>query len=338
MDTPRIVFFGSTRDSVIVLDALCRSGYTPVALVTQPPKPVGREKILTRTPVADWGERHGMTVTAFPTDVQKTWIFLDESAVTAAVLKFRPDLLVSASFGQKIPSELIATARYGGLNIHPSLLPRWRGADPVPWAILAGDNSTGVSVVTLSERFDEGMILSQKECGIRLEDEAGPLRSRLFETGAKLLVQNLPAYLSGTASLTIQQDISSAPYARRFIREDGFVPWEIVEDAMTGKVRTQESLWASLPAIRKAKGAIQHTEVMKSPASFLDRMLRALSPWPGVYTRIRTAKGELRLKILGAAVELGILRILSVQLEGKKPVPFNQFASAYLSSMAAGSS
>lgn len=237
----KVLFFGSTSDSVIVLEKLS----SIVAVVTQPPKPVGRKQIITPTPVEIWAKAHAIPVT------------------TLDVLSpFKPDLLVSASYGEKIPIDSITNARYGGLNVHPSILPRWRGGDPVPWAILSGDHQTGVTVVTLSEQFDKGKIIAQKKIPIAPDDTSGPLRTRLFHMGADLLTRALPDYLSGK-NKGIDQKMGNEPYARRLTRDDGFEPWNILMDP---------------------KEAIR-----------INRKYRALHPWPGLWTRLPAGR---RLKIL----------------------------------------
>jgi methionyl-tRNA formyltransferase len=337
MNKPRIVFFGSTHDSVRILDALHTSGNTPIALVTQPPKPIGRDQVVTPTPVALWGAEHTIPGVTFPAHPQKPWLFRDEHETEKKILEFEPELLVSASYGLKIPATVIYASRFGGLNVHPSLLPRWRGADPVPWAILSGDTKTGVSVVTLSERFDQGLVLGQKELEITGDDYSDPLRTRLFQMGAELLLHVLPSHVSGTANTGTQQNIDKSPYARRFTRQDGFIPWEMIELAQRGQPDTTAFSWDTLPIIIKSKGAISANEIKKSPARFVYRMMRALSPWPGVHTLIPAKKGPMRVKILMSEYVNGLLELDIVQPEGKKPVSYAQFRSAYLPKQAAGS-
>ncbi len=236
-----VIFFGSTSDSVLVLEKL--SGV--VAVVTQPPKPIGRKQIITPTPVQIWAKSHNISTTT-----------------ATARSPFKPDLLISASYGEKIPFEYITHARFGGLNVHPSLLPRWRGGDPVPWAIMTGDHQIGVTVVTLSEQFDQGKIIAQKKIPIAPHDTSGPLRTHLFQLGAELLVESLPDYLSGE-NKGVEQKIKNEPYARRFTRDDGFEPWDTL-------INTKE-------AVR------------------IQTKFRALHPWPGLWTTFH----EKRLKVLG---------------------------------------
>ena len=260
----KIIFFGSTSDSVLVLKKLVGV----ILAVTQPPKPVGRKQILTPTPVETWAKKHHVPVSyRIPTQTA--------------------DLLVSASYGEKIPMGTIRSARYGGLNIHPSLLPRWRGGDPVPWAILSGDRDIGITVVTLSEKFDQGEIIAQTKIPIANTDVSLLLRTKLFHIGTDLLVDAInEKHFHGAP-----QDANGQPYAKRLTRDDGFEPWEKIMDP--------------------------------KESDRINRKFRAFHPWPGLWTLFN---GK-RLKILEFKKAPTV-----VQLEGKKPVSWQQFQKAYLPS------
>ncbi len=326
MNPLRIIFFGSTTDSVLVLSRLFQVSSIPsasraagkypfglaqggqvsiAAVVTQPPRPVGREKMIRPTPVETWAKAHDIPVLSFPSDARKSWLYADEEVVIDSLEPLKADLLVSASYGQKIPTKTIADARYGGLNIHPSLLPRWRGADPVPWAILTGDHQTGVTVVTLAEKFDEGRIIAQKKISITDKDTSDPLRTKLFKLGAQLLIDILAS--KGLAFKGSPQQTTDSPYARRFTRDDGFEPWEAIEKAFTDREEARR----------------------------IERKFRALTPWPGVWTNIGIMNQESgsmenkRLKILKLHLYNSGLILDEVQLEGKTPVSWQQFSSAY---------
>ncbi len=304
METIRVLFFGSTEDSVIVLEKLATLHTCSIAaVVTQPPRPVGRDKTVTPTPVETWAKKHTIAVLTFPTNREKPWLFADEQQVIDTLQPIGADLLISASYGVKIPWHTIQQARFGGINIHPSILPRWRGADPVPWAILSGDHQIGVTIVTLSETFDEGKILAQKKIPLTPDDTSDPLRTKLFTIGADVLNEVLPRYLNGKlkgdTQTTSRLTNGRQPYARKFRREDGFEPWEKVYQAI-----------------------IEGTD-----ADRIERKFRALHPWPGLWS---TVSGK-RLKILALHLHGGTLTLDEVQLEGKTSVPWKQFAQAYLS-------
>jgi methionyl-tRNA formyltransferase len=315
MQSISIIFFGSTTDSIIVAKKINELRITPAprqggiydlrlsAVVTQPPKPVGRKQIVTPTPVEIWAKNHVVPTLSFPSLPLKPWLYSDEESVADALAPFQADLLISASFGQKIPGRTIQEAKYGGINIHPSVLPRWRGADPVPWAILTGDHQIGVTIVTITDQFDEGKIVAQQKIPIETHEESDPLRTKLFRLGADLLQTVLPDYISGKIR-GIAQNSEKASYARKFTRDDGFEKWE---------------------AVTNPKEAIR-----------IDRKFRALTPWPGLWTKIRIINYELgikeekRVKILQLHMNNQNIAIDIVQLEGKKPVSWKQFEEAYL--------
>lgn len=324
----KILFFGSTTDSALVLEKLFlfsigHLAFGITAVVTQPARPIGRKHIITPTPVALWAKEHNIPVLTFDHNGEKPWLFADESQVFDALQPFKADLLISASFGQKIPGQVIRAVPLGGLNVHPSLLPRWRGADPVPWAILSGDRQTGVTVVTLSDDFDSGTIIAQKKIPITDHDTTDPLRAKLFALGADLLISTLPS-LSASKGMALKRspDHRKEPYARRLTRDDGFIPWEIIEKAMHGEdvPNTQRPKMLSF--------GIGHLGLA------IDRLHRAFSPWPGIWTEIVTRdtkkvirKTKKRLKILSLHVSPVTYHVSldSVQLEGKKPVSYQQF-------------
>jgi len=336
----RIVFFGSTSDSVIVLSGISQlstAGVSIVAVVTQPPKPVGRRKIITPTPVENWANTHNTTVLSFPNNPDKPWLFADEQAVINTLESVRADLVISASYGQKIPTKTLTDARFGGLNVHPSILPRWRGGDPVPWAIMSGAHQTGVTVVSLSEHFDEGRIFAQKKIPITDTDTSKPLRTKLFTTGAKLLAGLLPDYVSGKANGKIQK-FHDEPYAKRLSRDTGCIPWELVRHAIEGHCFEQETIQRySHIAMVHILSQRQNTLIQNMPiATAIDQAFRALHPWPGVWTHIQTSRkskveSEMkRLKILACHLTHdACLAIDTVQLEGKTPVSWEQFTEAY---------
>ena len=141
-----------------------------------------------------WAKDNTIPILTFSSDSTTSSLYENEQTVIDTLAPFKAELLISACYGQKIPNAAITSARHGGLNVHPSLLPRWRGADPVPWAILSGDHQTGVTVVTLSDAFDEGKIIAQKKLPITNKDFSDPLRTKLFTLGAYLLIDSLPTF------------------------------------------------------------------------------------------------------------------------------------------------
>ena len=311
MNTVGILFFGSTSDSVIVLEKLSTlQPFVIKAVVTQPARPVGRAQTITPTPVETWATEHTIPVLSFASDKTKPWLYENEEQVIDALQPIQPDLVVSASYGQMIPASTIESARYGGLNIHPSILPRWRGGDPVPWAILSGDHQIGVTVVALSPTFDAGDIYAQEKIPLTPEDTSDPLRTKLFGIGAELLVELLPRYIAGKAKpIAVREEKEKPPYAKRLKRDDGFESWETIAAAVSDG----------------------------TDAERIERKYRAFHPWPGLWTKIANRQSnkipqEARLKILTLHLDRDRLIIDQVQLEGKNPVTWEQFSKAYLAS------
>lgn len=286
-----IIFFGSTDDSLTVLSTLTQS-YPVAAVVTQQPKPVGRKKIIRPTPVEVWATTHHIQVLTFPNNPKQPWRFVRDEDVINAISPFHPELIITACFGERIPRELIEMTPHGGINVHPSLLPRWRGADPIPWAIIAGDVQTGVTIATITEHFDDGRILSQKKIPLSEKDMPDELRKKLFTMGADLLLTTLPEYLSGK-NKGIPQKQEDVTVARRLTRGDGFIPWN------------------------------EFFEALQTDSHALDIKFRAFYGWPGVWTRAPFNK---RLKLIALSPSP------HVQLEGKQPVDWHTFQKAYLPS------
>jgi methionyl-tRNA formyltransferase len=328
----RIVFCGSTSDSVLILEALRQASVTEkitiVAVVTQPPKPVGRKKIITPTPVQQWAEKNNISILTFPQEETHAWKFADEQAVTNSIMTCKPDLLITAVFGQKIPKGLLAHISCGGINIHPSLLPRWRGADPMPWTILSGDAQTGVTISRISDVMDEGDILAQKKYPVTEKDTPDALRTTLFTMGATLLISSLPSIFAN-AIKPIEQKKEDITTARKLGRNDGYIPWEILCDAMIGKTHQETNTKTMVSIV---------LTTTKDLSLGIERIFRALSPWPGIWTTIETAgmmrkTNEIigkRLKLLNVIVRDHKLMPVSVQIEGKTPISWEQFSKAYL--------
>ncbi|MBI5614464.1 methionyl-tRNA formyltransferase [Candidatus Gottesmanbacteria bacterium] len=352
MNSIKTIFFGSTSDSVIVLNKLCQvSGVTLQAIVTQPAKPVGRDQVMTHTPVEIWAKDHNIPVLTFPSNQEKSWLYENESEVIESLSTFQADLIISACYGERIPIQVIQATKFGGINVHPSLLPRWRGGDPVPWAILAGDHQTGATIVTLQGSFDTGEIIDQVKIPITDHDFPDTLRSSLFTKGATLLADVLPMYIADQKNnktsryhVLKQDNMKQHPVARRLTRSDGYIPFELIQRALqkvdaptiqsneAGSRHTKPDP-APLDNITIIKVALEQSEEKQIHLPMLiQRAFRAFSPWPGIWTTIEIKGDQKRLKILDVSIDPSAqtLKIKTVQLEGKSPVSWEQFTTAYL--------
>lgn len=268
----KIIFFG-TPDYVLPVLKLLAKHHEIVAVVTQPPMPVGRDQFITYSPVDTWAHKRRIPV------------FCDFNRPLPEA-----DMGILAAYGKIIPKKVIESFKCGILNIHPSLLPKYRGASPIQSAIAAGDTQTGATIIKLDEKMDHGPIITQFKEEITPNDTNESLCRRLFERSAEVLTQLIPAYVAKKITPKLQ-DETKATFTKILHKEDGFID------------------------LKK-----------KSPAE-AERFVRAMYPWPGVWTYIEPE--HKRLKILKVHLEEGKLILDEVQLEGKDPVTWKQFKEGY---------
>jgi len=225
----RVAFLGNDAWSVPPLEALANEpAIELVAVITNAPKPAGRGSVLTSTPVADTARRLGASlVEADGVRTGPGW---------QALLSARPEALVVVAYGRLLSPEVLSSAPHGGVNLHLSLLPRWRGASPVQHAILAGDEMTGVTVMRMDAGLDTGPILGQLEEPVRPEDDAGSLGSRLAHIGAGLLIGVLRVLPTGRLPARAQDD-GAATWAPRLGPRDRTIDWTEPADRVARRIR-----------------------------------------------------------------------------------------------------
>lgn len=302
----RIVFFGSDSIGFPLLDALLTSAEDElVAVVTQPDRPVGRKLKLTPCPVKAYAEERGLVV------------FSPEKVGSAASVEtlsaLRADLFVVVAYGQYIPSSILALPPQRAINLHPSLLPKYRGSSPIQWALANGDQVTGSTLLYVSQKMDSGDIILQRSVPIGAEDDALSMSARLSELGAELLKVVLEQIRSGTVQ-AVPQDEACATEVRKLCKEDGRVDW------------TQS-------------------------AQCICNRIRAFIAWPGCFFEAPGRQGAQRVKVLRARVEEGCgspgevldcgkegpliaagegaLRLLDVQPAGKKVMAGSAYLRGY---------
>uniref|UniRef100_A0A831Z004 Methionyl-tRNA formyltransferase n=1 Tax=candidate division WWE3 bacterium TaxID=2053526 RepID=A0A831Z004_UNCKA len=295
---PKIVFFGTSLFGQIVLQKLLDKDFEVVAGVTQPDRPAGREGQLVPSPVKTLAKEYKIKIF---TPENKLELF----AISPKLLAKKAALFVVASYGLIIPAETLAIPARGALNVHPSLLPKYRGASPIQAAILAGDLETGVTIMLMDEQMDHGPILAQERIALAPAETTPSATVKLANLGAELLIRTIPPYLFGKIT-PLPQDHSQATYTKLITKEDGHINWE-------------------------------------QNNAQIERMLRAYHPWPGVWTTVGEMaiqldrelrdprKQNLRLKILQAHLENDTLSLDSIQVEGKSPIKFADFSKGYLS-------
>ena len=344
-----IIFFGSFLNySVQILEKLHHSDTLEiVGIVTTPPQPSSRTKTVTPTPVQIYADKHHLPVfTPEKLDKQS----LDNLQSTIYDL---PNLFVVAGYGKLLPPSWLSFPKTAAINVHFSLLPKYRGANPAEWALLMGESRTGVSIIEMSPEFDTGNIISQASLPIEGTDTRQTLYTKLYDLGAELSLATLPSYLefkqtpkdgpstspprrsvlkeTENSSLSFflppkPQPASAPPYARRLSRDDAFVPWEIIQQATSGMpLSTNQSL---TPLLTEVVSHLNKTNplslLITSYSPIINCSIRALAGFPGVWTKVPTTKGKKRLKLLSAHIQDDKLILDQVQLEGKEPSLFNQ--------------
>lgn len=292
----RILFMGTPEFALPALKALI-GGYSVVGVVTQPDRPAGRGRVLRPPPVKEFAVSQSL-----PVFQPKT---LRTPEAVAHLIAWKPDVIVTAATGHILTGEVLAVPTHGTLNVHASLLPRWRGAAPIQAAILAGDSQTGVTIMCTDEGLDTGPILSQRAIPIAPRETAASLHDKLAELGADLLLETLPRWLSG-ALQPQAQPAEGVTKARQVRKDHGLIDWE--------------------------RSAIH-----------IDRQVRAYTPWPGAFTfwknrRLKIASSfplsSSQLPVAhenalrGAVLQVkdapavmtgdGLLRLDQLQIEGKR--------------------
>lgn len=234
----RIVFMGTPEFAVPSLDALLKSGDDVVGIVTQPDRPKGRGQALTFSPVKQVALRESIAILQ-PTKMK-------DPEFLAALTAWKPDVIAVAAFGRILPPVILSLPPNGCINVHGSLLPKYRGAGPIQWAIINGETETGITTMLMDEGMDTGAMLLQEAIPIEPDDTAGSLSPKLAELGGRLLVQTI-AQLKAGSLIPRPQDHTKATMAPLLKKEDGVIDW-------------------SLPALSIAN------------------RIRGLTPWPGAYT------------------------------------------------------
>ena len=314
----KIVFFGTPEYTLPVVEKLhktfkasAENKSSIVAVVTQEPKPIGRKKILSHSPIDAWAYKKGIP------------IFFDSHELFDSQLK--PDVGVLASFGQIIPREILNYFPHGILNIHPSLLPKYRGASPVRAAIAAGETETGATIIKLDEELDHGKVVAQFKVDIEKDDTTKLLREKLFAQSAEVLGNLLKPYLENKIQLK-EQDEKEATYTTLVTKTDGFIKPKHLNNAIEGN-KTTDKIDVPFIKLGPEKSVFQ---INTSPKN-IDCFIRAMLPWPTAWTTVKTnsKKEPQRLKILKAHVSENILTLDEVQLEGKNAVSWKQFKEGY---------
>lgn len=303
MSRPKIVFMGTPEFAVPSLEILITHNYPIIAVVTQPDRPKGRGQHMIPSPVNTCAQRHNLPVL----QPERVW----NSDFTKYLRNLAPDLVVVAAFGQILPREILEIPQKGCVNVHPSLLPKFRGAAPINWTIVQGETKTGVTIMLMDEGMDTGDILAQEETLLAFEETSGELHNRLAEMGAALLLRTTEMILSGAAIRT-PQDASLATYAPRLKKEDGLIRWDMEVHHIVNLIRG----FSPMPgAYSFFKG-----KVLKIFSVTGEEM--PVTDMPGKICR-ETEKG------LSVAARNGYVWLREIQLENKKRMPVRDFLRGF---------
>ncbi len=215
----KFIFFGTPEFAATVLEKLIEAGCMPKAVICNPDEPTGRKQVITPPPVKQLVIDNTYHIDIFQPVSQSDLLVLG-SKLTA----IKPDMAVIAAYGKIIPKEILEIPVLGFLNVHPSLLPKYRGASPIQYAILNGEKETGVTIMKIDEEMDHGPILSVGKFPIDENDTYKTLSDKLSEFGAELLIKIIPDYVSGKTTL-VEQDHSKATYTKIIKKEDGKINW-----------------------------------------------------------------------------------------------------------------
>ncbi len=301
----RILFFGTPELAVPTLAALVEAGRSPIAVVTQPSRPVGRGLKVADPPVAAWARERGFEVIQ-PAKVR-------DPAFLAQAAELDPDVAVVVAFGQIFPAALLRLPKHGCVNLHASLLPRWRGAAPIQAAIAAGDPLTGVTTMLMEEGLDTGPMLLREETEIGAAETAGELSRRMADMGGRLVVRTLEAMERGEA-VPQPQDNAHTTYAPRLTRESGRVDWTQTAREIADRLRAFTP-WPGLSAeLRGEPVKLVRVDVLHEPTEAA----------PGTFLGLRD--GRLAVAC-GPSKGATVLGIRELQRPGRKPLRASDFAN-----------
>lgn len=295
----KVIFMGTPDFAVGTLEAIIEAGHEVLLVVTQPDKPKGRGKTMQFPPVKECAVRHGLEVFQ-PNKIR-------ESANVEYLRSFHADIIIVVAFGQIIPKSILDMPKYGCINVHASLLPKYRGAAPIQWAVINGDEVTGVTTMKMNEGIDTGDMIAKRQVRLAEDETGGSLFEKLAEVGARLCVETMEMVEQGTAEFT-PQNSEEATHTSMIRKELGEIDWK--------------------------KAAVE-----------IERLIRGLNPWPSAFTHLngktfkiwkaQVEEGksaykpgqicEVTKNSLKVQTGDGILVLQEVQLEGKKRMEAGAF-------------
>ncbi|MFN4228011.1 MAG: methionyl-tRNA formyltransferase [Candidatus Ratteibacteria bacterium] len=300
----KIIFFGSDNFGIPSLEMLKRN-FEVVCVVTSPDKPKGRGLKISPTPVKEWAIANGINVYQ-PERFEES--FIDK------IKKILPDLIILISYGKILPSSILKIPKIASINVHPSLLPKYRGPAPIEWALINGETKTGITIIKMDENIDTGQIIIQKEVEISPFDNAFTLKNRLSFLASDLLYEGIKIVKQGGKTYPQKGEIS---YARKLKKEDGLIKWDSTAEKIHNLVRGV-IIWPTAYTYLSTNSTKKLVKIYKTE----------IGNKKGKFGK----EGEI-IKIEKDYIEVacgeGTIKIKELQLEGKKRMSISQFLCGY---------
>ena len=284
MSNLNFAFFGTSEFSVKILEKLIENGYVPSLIITAPDKPQGRKMIMTPPPVKVFAQNNNLKI------IQPESLAVKPPLGGLTAKSF--DLFIVASYGKIIPKSILDIPKFGALNVHPSLLPKFRGPSPIQSFILSGEKKTGVTIMLMDEQVDHGPILAKQELEFS-KINAKELEEKLAELGGQMLVDTIPKWINGEIKAE-KQDHSQATFTKKINKEEGFVDLE------------------------------------KDNPELIYKKFIAFQPWPGIYYFAQKNNQKTRVIITDMEFKNGRLLIKKVKPEGKNEMDYGKFIKSQL--------
>ncbi|MHC4413295.1 MAG: methionyl-tRNA formyltransferase [Planctomycetota bacterium] len=303
----RLVYLGSGEFGIDSLNTLLKSNHSLEFIVSQPAQPAGRGRKNRPTPVAQWAQAHSIAFTE-TADV-------NAPPIIEKITSYKPELIVVIAFGQKIGSTLTGLPPKGTINVHASLLPKYRGAAPINWPIINGETKTGVSIITVAEKMDAGKILAQSATDIEPTETAGRLHDRLARMAAPLLLETIDKIADGTATYQ-EQDDAQATLAPKLKKSDGFLDFNDSAESLANRIRGF-CPWPGAAAHYISKKTDKRTRLIIAAAEDIEN----------------TSKTPLLAGTLDENLNLicgrGALKLIKLKPEGSRLLDFKDFVNGW---------
>lgn len=341
-----IIFFGSFQHySSLILESLLESSHINVlGVITTPPKPKGRNGIISKThthiladskkiPVFCPDNLNEQSLKEFNNWLQAHYpenkVLVNQKSTREFDDNLNIHFFVVAGFGKLLPPEWLDYPQITVINLHFSLLPKYRGANPAEWAILYGEKETGVTAIKMNAQFDKGEIITQKKIPIESEDTKISLYEKLYGLAGQMAPEVLLNYYQWSQTVNEksafknyflpplnQPSLSSSPYAKMLNKANGFVAWTLIQEAMMGK---------NVSALNRPELFLN---IEARWPELIQRAVKAMKGYPTVWTIVQTINGEKRLILHSAHIENGSLKLDNVQIEGQQIAKYNQICAS----------